>query len=540
MKNRLFLLPFLFILACSPSGNEHNSALENSSANGTPVYGDAYIMANLSDASYLNPILAGDSASSEVNGQLFNGLLKYDKDLQVACDLAESYEVSPDGLEITFKLRKDVKWHDGKPFTARDVQYTYEVLTDTNTRTPYSSNFTIVKDFRTVDDYTVKIYYDEPFAPNLQSWMMSILPEHIFKGQDVNNAPANRDPVGTGPYKFKLWQTDQKIELVSNPAYFKGKPYISRYIVQVVPDQAVQFLELRNESLDSVGLSPDQWNAYDSFFLNYDKYRYPAHAFTYLGFNMKIEPFGDKNFRKAIQYAINKKDIIDGVLLGTGKEAIGPYPPHVWAYNPDIKISEYEPRKAVEMLKELGFEDINKDGMLEYKGKRFEFTITTNQGNKQRELTAQIVQEQLKKIGIKANIRIIEFSAFVNQYIAKREFDAIIMGWSLALDPDQFSLWHSSQMDARQYNMLGYNNPAVDEILVKARTTFDLETRKKLYYQMQEIMVEDPPCIFLYYPETLLALHKRFRGVELAPAGIGHNFEEWWVPEDLTKYSFKE
>ncbi len=539
MKNKLlFFIPFIFILACSPSDTERNASIESSES--VPVYGDAYIMANLSDSSYLNPILASDSASGTTNGQLFNGLLKYDKDLNIACDLAESYEVSNDGLEITFNLRKDVKWHDGKPFTARDVKFTYEALTDPNTKTPYSSDFTIVKDFKIIDDHTIKVYYDMPFAPNLQSWMMSIIPEHIFRGQDINTASANRNPVGTGPYKFKSWQTDQKIVLASNPEYFKGRPYISHYVIQVVPDQAVQFLELRNESLDSVSLSPDQWNAYDSFFVKYDKYRYPAHAFTYLGFNMKIEPFGDKNFRKAIQHAINKKDIIDGVLLGTGKEAVSPYPPHVWAHNPDLKMSEYDQAKALEMLKELGFEDIDNDGYLEYKGKHFEFTVSTNQGNKQRELTAQIIQEQLKKIGIKVNIRIIEFSTFVNQYIAKRDFDAIIMGWSLGLDPDQYSLWHSKETGPRQYNMLGYNNPRVDEILVEARTTFDVEKRKKLYYEMQDIMVEDPPCIFLYYPETLFALHKRFKGVELATIGLGHNFEEWWVPENLTKYSFKE
>lgn len=538
MKNKLILLLFLFLAACSSDGiNEKDNFNETDRV---PVYGDAYASASLSDASYLNPILASDSASSEPNSMIFNGLLKYDKDLNVACDLAESYEVSDDGLEITFKLKKDIKWHDGKPFTAHDVKFTYEVLVATDTRTPYSSNFTIVKSFQMVDDYTVKVTYDFPFAPNLQSWMMSIIPKHIYEGQDIHTSPANRNPVGTGPFKFKLWQTDQKMVLLSNPDYYKGKPYLDQYIIRVVPDQSVQFLELRSESIDSVSLTPDQWNAYDKFFEKYNKYKYPAHAFTYIGFNMKIEPFGDKNFRKAVQYAINKKDIIDGVLLGTGKEAVGPYPPHTWAHNPDLPQSEYDPEKAVEMLNALGFEDINNDGYLEYKGKPFEFTITTNQGNKQRELSAQIIQEHFKKIGLKANIRIIEFSTFVNQYIAKREFEAIIMGWSLALDPDQIALWHSSQTGPREYNMLGYNNPRVDEILEEARSTFNIEKRKKLYYEMQEIMVEDPPCIFLYFPETLVALHKRFEGVELAPIGLGHNIEQWWVPSKLQKHSFQE
>ncbi|MCL2389946.1 MAG: peptide-binding protein [Endomicrobia bacterium] len=537
IKKIVLLFCFLFFFSCS---SEKTDQQDVTSDNSSPVYGDAFIIASLSDASYLNPVLASDTSSSLVLGQIFNGLVKYDKDLNLTGDLAESFEVSKDGLEIIFKLRKNVKWHDGVPFTAQDVKFTYETLIDPNVKTPYSSNFTIIKDFKIIDDYTVKVIYDKPFAPNLERWGMSIIPKHIFEGHDINTAAANRNPVGTGPYKFKSWQTDQKIILEANPDYFEGKPYISRYIVQIVPDQAVQFLELRKQSLDAVTLTPDQWYAYDSFFKFYNKFREPAFAFTYLGFNMQRKPFDDKKFILAMQLAINKKDIIEGVLLNTGKEAIGPYPPQSWAYNADIPESEYNPQKAAEMLKELGFEDINNDGWLEYKGKQFEFTITTNQGNKQRELTAQIVQEQLKKIGIKTNVRIIEFSTFINQYIAKREFDAVIMGWSLTLDPDQYSLWHSKQTAPREYNFLSYNNPEVDGLYEKARSIFDIETRKKIYYRIQEIMEKDPPCIFLYYPDSMQAVHKRFKGINPAPIGIYHNFIEWWVPKSQQRYFFSD
>lgn len=537
MKNKLIFLALLFFCACSQDFSEKNKY--ESVQDIRPVYGDAFIIANLSDASYLNPILASDSATSVINSKIFNGLIKYDKDLKIVGDLAESFEIKNNGLTILFNLRKNVKWHDGMPFTAQDVKFTYEVLVDSNTKTPYSSNFSLIKELKIIDDYTIEVIYSEPFAPNLERWGMSIIPKHIYEGQDVNNSPANRNPVGTGPYKFKSWQADQKIVLEANPDYFEGKPYINRFIVQVVPDQAVQFLELRNQSLDSVTLTPDQWDAYDSFFKHYNKYRESIFSFTYLGFNRKIEPFNDKNFIKAIQYAIDKKDIIEGVLLGTGKEAVGPYPPQSWAYNPNLEFSEYNLKKALEMLHEIGFKDLNNDGYLEYKGKPFEFTITTNQGNKQRELSAQIIQEHLKKIGIKVNIRIIEFSTFVNQYIAEREFEAVIMGWNLTLDPDQYSLWHSAQTAPREYNFLSYNNPRVDELYEKARVIFDQEERKKMYYEIQEIMVEDPPCIFLYFPDSLTALHKRFQGVKPAPAGIGYNFIEWWVPKDLTKYNFE-
>jgi peptide/nickel transport system substrate-binding protein len=228
------------------------------------------------------------------------------------------------------------------------------------------------------------------------------------------------------------------------------------------------------------------------------------------------------------------------VLLGSAKEASGPYPPQSWAYNPNIAPSEYNFEKAAVIFKELGFKDIDGDGFMEYNGKPFEFTITTNQGNKQRELSAQIIQSHLKKAGLRVNIRIIEFSSFVNQYIAKREFDAVIMGWSLSVDPDQYDLWHSKKTAPREYNFLSYDNAQVDELYEKARRVFDIEKRKEMYYKIQEIMAQDPPCVFLYYPESLSAVHKRFKGIKPAPAGIGYNFIEWWVPKQFQKYAFND
>ncbi|MDR1195345.1 MAG: peptide-binding protein [Endomicrobium sp.] len=537
MKNKLIPFLFLFFAACSSGVTDKKH--ESPQYDGAPVYGDAFITAIASDASFLNPILASDTPSGAVNAMLFNGLLKYDENLNIACDLAESFEVSQDGLVITFRLKRNVKWHDGKPFTAKDVKFTYDILVDTNTKTPYSSSFMLVKELEIVDDYTVKAHYEQPFAPNLESWGMSIIAEHVFRGTNFNDAPANRKPVGTGPYKFESWQTDQKIVLKANPDYFEGKPYLSKYIIRIVPDSSVQFLELRNESLDSVDLTPDQWNAYDSFFKSYDKYRQATFSFTFLGFNRLRKPFDNKDFMKAVELAINKKDIIDGVLLGTGIEINGIYPPQSWAYK-EIPKSEYDPKKALDILKSIGFLDIDNDGYLEYNGKPFDFTITTNQGNKQRELSAEIIQQHLKKIGINVNIRIIEFSTFINQYIAKREFDAVIIGWSTTLDPDQYSLWHSGQTAPRQYNFLSYNNPKIDKLLEQARTTFDMGKRKKMYHEIQDIMYEDPPCIFLYFPDSLSALHKRFRDVKDFPIGVGYNFIEWWTPRAEVKYSFQE
>ena len=529
--NKFIALNFICIgiLMFSCNKKENIDVTDNSSKST-----DMYVMSSIADAIYLNPILASDSASSAVNAYIYNGLLKYDKNLNLVCDLAESYQVSDNGLEIKFNLKKNILWHDGEPFTVKDVKFTFDKLIDPNTRTPFSSDYLMVKEFKIIDDYSFVVTYAEPFAPILESWGVGIIPEHIFKNEDINTSEYNRKPIGTGPYIFKKWVTDQKIILEANPNYYEGVPKIKVCLFRVIPDQSVQFLELRTQTIDELSLTADQWNAYDSFFTNYTKYRYPAFSFTFLGFNLEKQPYNNVKFRQAMAYAIDKKDIITGVLSGMAKSAEGIFPPQSWAYK-EVKPYEYNPEKAVELLLSIGFSK-NQNGNLLYNGKIFEINIIASQGNKTRELAAQIIQEQLKKIGLQVNIRILEWSTFLNQYVHKKNFDAIILGWNLSLDPDQFSLWHSSQSEYRQYNFMSYKNKEVDDLLVRARTTFDKNKRIEYYHKIQDIMRDDPPCIFLYYPENLVCVHKRFKNVELAPAGIGWNFYQWYVEKENIKY----
>ena len=495
-----------------------------------------YVTSSLGDASYLNPILSTDSASSAINNLIFNGLIKYDKDIKLTGDLAQSWSVTDYGKTIVFHLRKGVSWHDGKPFSAEDVKFTYERLIDPLVKTPYGSDYQLIKRFEVIDPHTIRITYAEPFVPALESWGIGIIPKHIFKNGDFNAHPANRNPIGTGPYKFVSWKTDEKILLAPNPDYFEGAPLLGRHMTRIIPDQSVEFLELRNESIDSAGLTPDQWNAYPEFFKNYNKYRYPSFSYTYLGFNLVNPLFKDKRFRQAIAHCIDKKEIIDGVLLGMGKSATGPFPPQSWAYDPTVSDHEYNPQKGKALFESLGWKDTDNDGWLDNGTSPLAFTIMTNQGNKLRSLSAEIIQSQLRKSGIKVSIRIIEWSAFIKQFIEKQNFDAVILGWSLSRDPDQYAIWHSSQREPGRYNFVSYVNPEVDQMLEEGRRTFNNDQRQKIYRRIHRTIAADIPYLFLYYPESLVAVHKRFRGQELAPAGIGWNFYTWWVPQEEQKY----
>lgn len=501
-----------------------------------PVTGDTYVEASLGDPSRLNPLLASDSASGSVNGYLFNGLVKYDQDLKLVGDLAESWEVRRGGLEILFHLRKNVSWHDGVAFTANDVVFTYQRLIDPKVMTPYGSDFALVKSVTAVDPWTVRVVYKEPFAPALESWGIGMVPQHVFEKGDFNTNPANRAPVGTGPYKFQLLKTDEKAVLVANEAYFEGRPFIDRVVIRVIPDGSVQFLELRNQSIDSMGLTPDQYIAYDSFFKHHQKFRYPSFSYTFFGFNLQRDLFKDLRVRQALALALDKREIINGVLLGYGRSATGPFPPSSWAFDPTVPELPFDPARAKTLLADAGWRDTDGDGLLDKDGKPFSFTVITNQGNKIREQTAVILQSHFARVGLKMEVRILEWSSFIHDFVDKGNFDAIILGWNLGRDPDQYLIWHSSQRGEGRYNFIGYQNPVADHLWEEGRRTFDQAKRQEIYRKLHRLLADDLPYIFLYHPEALPTVHKRFHNVIVAPAGIGWNFREWFAPTSQQRY----
>jgi peptide/nickel transport system substrate-binding protein len=533
---------FLFLIIILLTACDKKPAADNARPLSAkqPAYGDILVRGEIGDASNLIPLLASDSSSHNIAGMVYNGMVKYDKDMNIVGDLAESWDITAKGLVITFHLRKGVKWHDGQPFTAADVLYTYQITVDPKTPTAYAEDFKTVKKAEVLDDYTFRVTYDKPFAPALISWSSSILPRHLLFGKDITKSPLARHPIGTGPYKFKEWVAGQKIVLVSNPDYFEGRPYIDGQITRIIPDTATMFLELRAQNLGMMGLTPLQYTRQTEnnlFKNNFNKYRYLSFAYTYLGYNLKNPLFTDKRVRQAISYGINKDEIISGVLLGLGKPATGPYKPGSWAYNDKVQNYNYNPQKARELLREAGWTKLNSDGVLEKDGKPFVFEIVTNQGNETRQKCAEIIQRQLKDIGITVKIRILEWSAFVTNFINKRRFDAVILGWTIPLDPDAYDVWHSSKTKPEELNFISYNNPEADEMLVRGRSTFDQKERKKCYDRFQEILAEDQPYTFLYVPDALIITHNRFRGIQPAPIGLEYNFIKWYVPKDEQKYT---
>lgn len=343
-------------------------------------------------------------------------------------------------------------------------------------------------------------------------------------------------PVGAGPYRLKSWESGSRLTLVASPTYFQGRPHLDEVIYRVIPDSGTMFMEARSGRIDLMGLSPEQYLCQTNtpwWEKNFHKYRYLASVYVYLGFNMDHPFFKDVRVRRAISMAISREDLVKGALLGQGVPAIGPYKPGTAFFHPTLKPVKQNVTEARRLLREAGFEDRDGDGILEKDGKPFAFTILTNQGNSERILVSIIIQNQLRRVGIDVRVRTVEWAAFIREFVNKGLFDALVLGWTVTLDPDIYQVWHSSQAVPGGLNFMHFRNKELDSLLEEGRVTRDQKRRYEIYCRVQEILDREQPYCFLYYPYSLPVVRSRFRGIEPALAGISWNMDKWWIPKDL-------
>ncbi len=501
------------------------------------VEGGVLIDAITGEPSTLIYMVAGESASAAITSNIFNKLLKYDANLDLEGELAESWQISSDNKTITFKLKPNLKWADGHALTSQDIMFTWKAVTDEKTASPYASDYLLVKKAEAPDPETFIVSYDQAYAPALDSWAgLQILPEHLLKNQDLHTTAFARKPVGSHYYQLDKWNNGENLKLSRNPNAVLGQANIAQLVTRVIPDNSAQLLELMADNIDSMGLDPIKYSriipARPELENKLALYKELGNSYTYMGFNLKHKPFDDRRVRLAINYAIDKQEIIDGVYLGLGINIASPYKPGTRWSNPNLAPYPYDLEKAKALLKEAGFVDTNGDGILERDGKPFSFEILTNQ-NKEREKSAVLIQRKLRAVGIDVQIRAIEWASFISRFIKTGDFDAVILGWGLGLDPDQFNIWHSSQQQPGQFNFIGYNNAKVDTLLEQGRIELDADKRMAIYHEFARELLEDSPIIYLSAGYGLTAIHKRVKGIQtpVPPAGVGYDSQKWYIPE---------
>ena len=544
-KTLKFLLTALFsallttiLIGCGQQKTEDAGYLNKTY---TSEAGGTLVDALSGEPSGLIAMMAGESSASAIASNIFNSLLKYDKNLELTGELAQSWDVSSDQKTITFHLKPNLKWADGQPLTSEDVLFTWKTVTDDKTRSPYGADYKLVKRAEAPDSNTFKVTYAQPYAPALDSWSgLHILPKHLLKDQDINNTPFSRNPVGSHYYQLDQWKKGESLSLKRNPNATQGQAKIDHLVSRIIPDRAAQFLELMADNIDSMSLNSIQYArifpSRPDLTAKIAQYKELGNSYTYLGFNLKHRPFDDVRVRQAINYAIDKQEIIDGVLLGLGLPVASPYKPGTRWSNPKLQPYPYDPHKAIALLKEAGFEDHDHDGILDRDGQPLSFEILTNQ-NKEREMSAVLVQRRLKEIGIDVKIRVVEWATFISRFIKTGDFNVVLLGWGLGLEPDQFNIWHSSQQAPGQFNFIGYKNPKVDKLLEAGRLELNPDKRMKIYHDFSEILLEDSPVVYLFAGYGLPAIHKRVKGIDdpAPPAGIGHNSYEWYIPTPLRR-----
>ncbi len=537
LKSSLGAFCALFIISC---GNPNVDTTDYNQTFASQT-GGTLIDATIGEPSGLIYMVAGESAAAAISGNIFNKLLKYDKNLDLEGELAESWVISSDQKTITFKLKPNLKWADGKPLTSEDVLFTWKLVIDEKTRSPYASDYQLVKKAEAPDAQTFSVTYDKAYAPALDSWSgLQILPKHLLEKQDIHTTAFARNPIGSHYYKLDSWTHGENLKLSRNPLSVLGPANIDKLVTRIIPDNSAQFLELMADNIDSMGLDPIKYSriipARPELQKKLALYKELGNSYTYLGFNLKHKPFDDVRVRKAINYAIDKQEIIDGVYLGLGINIASPYKPGTRWSNPNLKPYPHDIAKAKALLKEAGFEDLDGDGILERDGKPFAFEIITNQ-NKEREKSAVLIQRRLKDVGIDVQIRAIEWASFISRFIKTGDFDVVVLGWGLGLDPDQFSIWHSTQNQPGQFNFINYNNPKIDALLEQGRLELNPDKRMKIYHEFAKVLLEDSPIVYLSAGYGLTAIHKRVKGIDspAPPAGIGYNSHEWYIPEQLRR-----
>jgi len=455
----------------------------------------------------LDPRVGIDAQSERIGELLFDALLTRDEHLNVQPGLAERWEI-PDPLTYIFHLHRGVTFHDGRPLTSRDVKWTFDSLLEGKIRSTKSAAYRFVDHIEAPDEFTVVFYLKEPKATllwNLSEGASGIVPYGALD-------EITRNPMGSGPFKFVSAEQDKEVVVERNDNYWGARARLSRVRFTVVPDATTRALELRKGSADAAinALTSDTIVALERE-ANLQVERAPGTVLSYLAFNLRDRTLQDVRVRQAIAYAIDRRPLLEYIWRGFAQPARSVLPPQSWAYDPDVTGYPHNPEKARQMLDAAGYGA--RDGV------RFHLTMKTSTEESTR-LLAAVLQQQLRDVGIALDIRTFEFATFFAD-VTSGAFQVYSLRWIGGNeDPDIFEYsFHSNRFPPEGANRGFYSNPRIDSLIDEARRETDQNARRRLYFEVQEMLAQDEPYINLWYFDNVLVHTRRVRNVTLNPSG---------------------
>lgn len=505
---------------------------------GTPVRGGTATIGILTDFSGFNPVTNTSILTDEVIKQmLFTPLVQYDEKLNVRPYLAESWELSDSS--VTFKLRGDVRWHDGRPVTAEDVKFTFDLAKNPETASLLGSAYmNMVGSATVVDPQTIRFGFVAPHSQALDGFWWAPLPKHLLENvppSQLLQAPYNNRPVGSGPFRFVSWDRNQRLVLEADSAFpqaLGGRPNLDRVVFRVIPEASTMVTELLNGAADVIGwtLLPDQAKQVEGQ-RGVELRHFPSREFTYIGWNNTREPFTDARVRRALAMSLNLPQMIEALLQGYGVPATGMIPPWSPMYT-EARPLPYDTTAAKRLLAEAGWADSNRDGILDRGGRPLRFTLMVNAANRLHQDLATVMQQQLRRVGVDVQVRTSEFQTLLQQHKA-RDYDAVISNWTLdtfKVDPTPLFSCEEARRPGTA-NRAGYCNPQVDRLIQQGLRSTDPAVSKQTWAQFSGILQQDQPITFLYWGEDLAGVGPRLAGVEMDVRSKLVNAPRWWIPE---------
>jgi peptide/nickel transport system substrate-binding protein len=463
----------------------------------------------------INPILTTHSISAALVQLIFNGLVRINSKGEIGPDLAESWDISSDGLVYTFYLRKGVRFHDGTECTAFDVKFTYDKIIDPEINSPFRSLSELIDKFEAIDKYTFRVVLKKPSAPFLYRMVRYIMPKHILEDKDLNKADFNFHPIGTGPFRFKEWTKDNQIILEYNPDYYAGRPYLDKIIVKAYLTSGDLWTALMRNEVDFVGFMEREDYQVLKDDPAFKAYTIPNDSYCAILYNLDDSLLTNRRIREAIAYGIDRKSLIERVAFGYGLECNGPFYPGSLGFNPLVKPFEYNPEKSQQLLAEAGFKDTNNDGILEKNGEELELRVLVDARSDIFKRIVMVIRQQLQEIGIK--IKVILYSddtELTKNFLEQNKPQAHLKFILAGIDPDQETEDWCSKEPKRPDKLWMYRDEEVDRLFELGRITYDKEEREKIYQKIHQIIYADQPACFLYFPFVFHAVSKKFENTD--------------------------